>query len=60
MPRKKNTKPTTISPERTPVVWKPWPDERPALAEDVPYCPEVGTFYHITNLNHATKTQKQG
>ena len=54
MPTKsqKKTKANTISPERKPVVWKPWleQEQQSASAVDAPYCPEVGTFYHITNL----------
>ena len=52
MKPKKKLKHNVIEPERKPVAWKPWPghEQQSASAVDAPYCPEVGTFYHIINL----------
>lgn len=41
--------PAVISPERKPVVWKPWTDEQTAPADDGIACPPHGAFFHIVN-----------
>ena len=46
--RRREPTPARIEPERQPVTWKPWPDEKPKL-DDYISCPESGHLYHIIN-----------
>lgn len=50
-PRKCESIDATISPERQPVAWKPWPEGKPQADDDAPYCPPYSGFYHIANLH---------
>ena len=47
-PRRREPTPTRIEPERQPVTWKPWPDEK-LKTDDYIGCPESGHLYHIIN-----------